>query len=175
MTDLVPELLMERGERSLRLVLRAIIRSNPDQKGRTDEMRVVQATRVLLGQPPQRGAPGIWRDDLLEMMAIMYSIATRAQNREVSIQHLAEAVISMPQGPKHDREGAVVKDLVRKFIAHRVELLALHSFDGKESHDEFYQPIVDALDALRRAGINVDESIAPLEYVKGDKSDDFLR
>lgn len=155
-----PELLLDRSERSLRIILRAIVRGHPDELHRTEEMRVSQAAAILLGRKSPRGAPGIWRDAMLEMMAFMYSEAVYSK-REVSIERLAKAVIDMPGGAGKDSEGSVVKDLVRKFNAHRDELLAAHSLDGSENFDEFYAPIVDALDALQRADVAIDDQVIP--------------
>ncbi|TGT53508.1 hypothetical protein EN813_047510 [Mesorhizobium sp. M00.F.Ca.ET.170.01.1.1] len=98
---------------------------------------------------------------MLEMMAFMYSVAAHS-GRDVSVESLAKAVIDMPGGSAgKDPEGAVAKDLARKFVAHCEELLARHSFDGNEDFDQFYDPLVDAFSALRRAGIAVDDSILP--------------
>lgn len=161
-----PELLLERSERTLRLILRAIVRRHPDEVGRTDETRISQAAALLLGRERPRGAPGHWRDDMLEMMAMMYSVATRSK-RHVSIEHVAKAVIDMPGGAGRDPEGAIAKDLVRKFTAYRDELLAAHSIDGSEDFEEFYAPIADAFTALRRAGIEFDEDVIPMGSLQG--------
>lgn len=166
MKDSVPELLFERSERTLRIVLRAIIRGNIDETGRTEEMRLAQAAAILLGKRPQRGAPGMWRDDMLEMMAFMFSVKAYSK-RDVSIEKLAKLVIDMPGGARKDPEGAIVKDLVRKFNAHRNELLAAHSFNGSEDFYAFYGPIVDAMDALKRAGIQIDENVIPVGARQG--------
>ncbi|WP_156389071.1 hypothetical protein [Mesorhizobium sp. Root695] len=156
-----PELLLERSERTLRIILRAIVRGYPDEQHRTDEARVAQAVAILLGRKSQRGAPGLWRDDMLEMMAFMYSVAAYAK-RPVAVEKLANAVIDMPGGAGKDPEGAVAKDLVRKFNAHRDELLAAHSFDGREDFGEFYNPIADVFDGLRRAGVAIDNHVIPM-------------
>lgn len=161
-----PELLLDRSERTLRIILRAIIRRHPDQRGRTDEARVTQAAALLLGRERPRGAPSLWRDDMLEMMAIMYSAAAYSK-RQVSIEHVAKAVIDMPGGPERDPEGAVAKDLARKFRAHRDELLAAHSIDGSEDFEEFYAPIADAFKALNRAGVELDEDVIPIASLQG--------
>jgi hypothetical protein len=155
-----PELLLDCSERTLRIILRAIVRGHPDEQHRTEEMRVTQAAAILLGRKPSRGAPGFWRDDMLEMMAFMYSVEAHAR-RPIAVEKLAKSVIDMPGGAGKDPEGAVVKDLVRKFNAYREELLAAHSFDGNEDFDAFYAPIVDVLDALKRADIAIDEHVIP--------------
>lgn len=156
-----PELLWGRSERTLRILLRAIVRSYPDEQHRTEEARVAQAAALLLGRKSPRGAPGFWRDDMLEMMAFMYSVAAHSK-RPVAVEKLAKAVIDMPGGVGKDLEGAVVKDLVRKFNANRDELLAAHSFDGNEDFDAFYAPIVGVFDALKLAGVSVDEDVIPV-------------
>jgi hypothetical protein len=51
---------------------------------------------------------------MLEMMAFMYSVALD-NNRPVSVERIAKAVIDVPGGAGKDPEGAVAKDLVRKF------------------------------------------------------------
>lgn len=159
-------MLLERSERTLQLLLRAIIRGNPDELGRTDEQRVAIAAAILLGRRLPRGAPGIWRDDMLEMMAFMHSVETHAR-RKVSIEQLAKSVIDMPAGPGADPQGSVVKDLVRKFIANKEQLLAAHSYDGNESFEGFFGPIDDALTALCAAGINIDRDIFSIALRKG--------
>lgn len=161
-----PELLMEHSERRLRVILRAMVRANPDEHHRTDELRVAQAARILLGRKPQRGAPGFRRDDMLEMMAFLYSVEALSNN-EVSIEGLAKKVIDMPGGAGSDPEGAVVKDLADKFIAYAPELLAAHSVDGNEDFFSFYAPIVDMFDALRKTGIKIDEDVIPVGARQG--------
>lgn len=156
-----PELLSDRSERTLRVILRAIVRGHPDELHRTEEARVTQATAVLLGRKPPRGAPGFWRDDMLEMMAFMHSVESYSK-RPVSVESLAKTVITMPGGPGKDPEGAIAKDLVRKFRANRDELLARHSFDGTENFDEFYAPLVDIFEALQRSGIAIDDRTIPV-------------
>lgn len=161
-----PELLLDRHERILRVLLRAIIRGHPDALHRTEEARVATAAAILLGREPSRGAPGLWRDDMLEMMAFLYSVAAYSK-RPVAIESLAKAVIGMPRGVGRDPEGAVVKDLVRKFNAYRDELLAAHSYDGNEDFDEFYAPIADIFEALERAGIAFDKDVIPAGVWRG--------
>jgi hypothetical protein len=164
-----PELLLERSERTLRLVLRAIIRGNPDELGRTEEQRVVMAAAILLGRKPPRGAPGIRRDDILEMMTFLYSLPPVRNKRKVSIEHAAKSVIDMPGGPGKDPEGSIVKDLVRKFTAHQKQLLAAHAYDGNESFEAIYGPVADALTALAEAGVNIDRDTIPMTTRKGHR------
>lgn len=162
-----PELLIAQSERRLRIVLRAIVRANPDEHHRTDELRVAQAANILLGRKPQRGAPGFWRDDMLEMMALMYSVKALSTD-EISIEGLAKAVIDMPCGADQPvSEGSAVEDLADKFIAYAPELLEAHSYDGKEYFSSFYAPIVDLFNALKRAGISIDEDVTPIGSLRG--------
>lgn len=155
-----PELLLDRQERTLRLVLRAIVRGNPDIMHRTDEHRVANALALLLGRESPRGAPGHWRDDMLEMMTLLYSIEEGA-GRTISLQRLAESVIDMPGGPGKDPEGAVVKDLVRKFTGSREKLLSSHGVNGTDDFDAFYEPITTIIKVLRSVGIAVDDRTLP--------------
>lgn len=127
---------------------------------RTKEHRVSNTVALLLGRESSRGAPGHWRDDMLEMMAFLYSVAEEA-GRTVSLQSLAESVIDMPGGPGKDPEGAIVKDLVRKFTRNREKLLALHGIYGNENFEDFYSPIITILGALKSIGITIDESVLP--------------
>lgn len=158
---------MEQSERRLRIILRAIVRANPDELHRADELRVVQAANILLGRKPQRGAPGFWRDDMLEMMALMYS-AKALTTDEISIEALAKAVIDMPCGADQPvSQDAMIEDLVNKFIAYAPELLEAHSYDGKEDFSSFYDPIVSTLRALQKAGIKIDEDVIPMGMRQG--------
>ena len=158
----LPEILMEQSERRLRVILRAIVRANPDKHHRTNEVRVTQAINILLGREPQRGAPGFWRDDMLEMMAFIYSVK-RLSADKISIEALARAVIDMPSGVERPvSEDGAIEDLVNKFIAYAPELLEAHSYDGRESFSDFYDPVVDVLRALQQAGIKIDEDVIPM-------------
>lgn len=142
--------------------MRAIIWANPDELHRTNELRVAQAMNILLGRKPQRGAPGFWRDDMLEMMAFMYSVK-RLSTDEISIEALARAVMDMPSGAERPAsEDGAIEDLVNKFIAYAPELLEAHSYDGRESFSDFYDPLVDVLRALQKAGIKIDEDVIPM-------------
>src|SRR4051794_32721445 len=121
------ELLLSRSERSLRLILRAVVYGNPDTLKRTEEMRVAQGAAILLGRKPARGAPRFWRDDMLEAMAFWHSVETLRGN-QVSIEQLAKAAVNGFGQSGKDPESSVAKDLVRKFVANRDQLLAAHSY-----------------------------------------------
>lgn len=159
-----PDLLANKAERSLRIILRSIARSNKDTsaKKRTIGSRVQQAEALLLGTPPPRGASPQQRDDILEMMAFYYSIELKYKKSNIiSIESIAKASLDMPGAEEPHSEESLIKDLVRKFTAHKDELLLKYSYDSPGSEDsgnieEFYTPIMEILTTLERIGIKVD-------------------
>lgn len=162
-----PEILLEQSERRLRIILRAIVRAHPDELHRTEELRIARAANILLGRKPQRGAPSFWRDDMLEMMALMYSIEARS-GHERSAESLARAVIDMPTGAETPvSEQAAIEDLSNKFIQYKLELLEAFAIDGTEGFSEFYDPIVALFDALKNAGIEIDEEVISIGSSRG--------
>jgi hypothetical protein len=158
-----PELLLPHNERAIRLILRAIIRAHPDHKGSTEAARLSVALSALLGGKPKRGRADENRDDLLEMMAFDYSVEHKWKKRaDVSPTEIATRLVEYhPAVPSSSEKESVIRDLVRKFLQHKDQLLASHSFDGVEDFEAFYKPIGAALEMLQKAGVEVDSTVLP--------------
>ncbi|WP_192845734.1 hypothetical protein [Aureimonas sp. AU22] len=164
----VPELLLPRNERALRLLARSIIMAHPDTEGRSDENRVGQVVALLLGRKPPAGPSQVDRDDLLGMMAFDYSVQVYSEGRDdVTPTEIARKLVEYhPTASKLAHRDAIVRNLVRKFKENAVNLLRDHSYDADAGPDvaEMMWPVLEGLEKLE---VKIEPHVIPPGYRQG--------
>lgn len=131
-------------------VLRAIIRANPVLHAATEQARLDEALKALLGLSPRRGRKV--SDDRAARVAMAEEAMCRlVADTDVTITELARGATHLTSG---NSEEAIVARLRTSFVLHQDEILYDMISNGGAEASAGRQLVLEILDKLALAGIN---------------------
>lgn len=131
-------------------VLRAIIRANPVLHAATEQSRLDDALKALLGLPPRRGRK-VSNDRAARVAMAEEAVRRLVEDTDVTITELARGVTHLTSG---NSEEAIVARLRTSFMLHQDEIIYDMISNGDAEASAGRQLVLEILDKLAIAGIN---------------------